>query len=177
MNETAGAALWIALVTIGSVLGSLTFACAAPLAAMGAIAGLKMRYGEGLALVVASWLANQLVGFLVLGYPHTAETFGWGAAMGIAAVIGFAAAAMVARVRVPALIAVVGGFAAAFLAYQVALYAATAVLPAGGGFSWEAILIVLRVNVVAFIALLVAYRAAVALRFLPATPPLGTATA
>jgi len=175
-TDTAAAALWIGLVTIGSVVGSLAFACAAPLAATAAVAGLKMRTGEGLALVAAAWLANQLVGFLVLDYPQSWDSFAWGAAIGIASVIAFAAAALLARMRLPELAAIAAAFAAAFGVYEAALYAATAALPSSSeAFSGAVIVRILEVNAVALIALLLAHRGMVMLRILKPLP-IGTPT-
>jgi hypothetical protein len=85
-------ALWIALIAALTVGGSVAFACAAPLAAIAALAALTMRRVEGVALVVTAWLANQLVGFGILDYPLDVSTFGWGGAIGAAAVGGFLAA-------------------------------------------------------------------------------------
>src|SRR5262249_47157523 len=73
---------WIALIAALTVGGSLAFACAAPLAAIAALASLTMRQVEGIALVVMAWLANQLVGFAIPGYPLDLSTFGWGRALG-----------------------------------------------------------------------------------------------
>lgn len=175
MSKTAAATVWIGLVAAASVLGSLAFACAAPLAAIAALAGLKMRTCEGLALVGAAWLANQLVGYLILGYPQSWDSFGWGAAIGVASLLAFAAAALVARLRAPAIAAVAAGFLAAFAAYEAALFAATAVLPSSeAAFSGAAVLRILEVNAVALVLLLLAHRAAAALglrRPLPLAAP------
>lgn len=166
-GETAAVAVWIALVTIGSVLGSLAFACAAPLAAMAAVAGLKMRAPEGMALVGTAWLANQIVGFLVLGYPHTFETYAWGAVLGLSAFAAYGAAALTTRLRLPSAVAIVAAFLAAFAADQAVLFGATPLLGMSEtGFSSAAVLLIFQVNVVALAALLVAYWAAVQVRLL-----------
>jgi hypothetical protein len=34
---------------------------------------------------VALWLADQIVGYAIHGYPRTPESFAWGAAIGAAA--------------------------------------------------------------------------------------------
>ena len=54
--------LWVALVSTASLVLSFSLACAVPLAAFAALAGLHMRKGAGLALVAAAWLVNQIVG-------------------------------------------------------------------------------------------------------------------
>lgn len=170
-HRFAAVSLWIGLVTVGSVLGSLAFACAAPLAAMATIAGLKMRAGEGLALVGTAWLANQLVGYLVLDYPQTWDSFAWGAAIGVASVVAFAAAVLTTKVRLQEVLAMVIAFAAAFVAYEATLYAATAVLPySAAAYSAAVILRILEVNAVALVALMMAYRAVVMLRLLKPLP-------
>src|SRR6476659_10664861 len=81
-------AVWIALIAALTVGGSLAFACAAPFAAIAALASLTMRRAEGIALVVTAWLANQLAGFGILGYPLYLTTFGCGGAILAASVAG-----------------------------------------------------------------------------------------
>jgi hypothetical protein len=160
-------ALWVALVAGLSVIGSLAFACAAPLAAIAALAGTKMRAGEGAALVVAAWLANQLVGDLLLDYPQTFESFAWGAAIGVAALIGFAAAHAVSRAGVPELVTLAVALGAAFIAYEAVLFAATAVLPSSEeAFSLEIIGRIFAINAIAFVALVLLHRGAIALHVL-----------
>ena len=47
-------------------------------------------------VLVALWLANQIIGYAVLGYPRTANSVMWGLAIGVAAV----ASTMIAQVIV-----------------------------------------------------------------------------
>src|ERR1700722_16951716 len=84
--------LWLALLVAGSVAFTLGFACATPLAAFGAAAALTLPRHQALGLTGAVWLASQIVGFSVLGYPLTADCLAWGAVLGIAAVAGTVAA-------------------------------------------------------------------------------------
>ena len=72
--------LWIALLVVASVVFSLGFACAVPLAAFAAIAALTLSRRDAFALVGAVWLANQIAGFTLLHYPMDPSTFAWGAA-------------------------------------------------------------------------------------------------
>ena len=160
-NETAVAGLWIASIAALSIGGSLAFACAAPLAAIAAFAGTKMKSGEGMTLVAAAWLSNQIVGFGVLGYPMTAETFAWGAALGLATIVAFVAARAVSVSTGTSAAALAGAFVAAFAAYQASLYAAGLVL--GGvheAFSLAVIQHVLAVNVVGFVGFALLHRGA-----------------
>ena len=70
--------LWLALLVAASVAFSLGFACAVPLAAFAAAAALTLSRADALVLILLVWLANQFVGFSVLGYPWTLGTFAWG---------------------------------------------------------------------------------------------------
>jgi hypothetical protein len=166
-ESATASALWMALVAGLSVVGSLAFACAAPLAAIAALAATKMRAGDGVAMVVAAWLANQIVGYAVLGYPQTWDSFAWGAAIGIAAVIAFGAARVAVRPAMPELVSLAVALGAAFVAYEAVLFAATALLPSGDeAFSLAIVGQILAINAVAFAGLVLLHRAAIALQVL-----------
>lgn len=173
MSKAGAASLWIALIAALSVGGSYVFACAAPLAAIGALAAARMDRASGLALVIVAWLANQAVGYGLLNYPQTASSFAWGGAIGLAAVAGFYAARLIPAAGLPRLLALGLAFIAAFAAYELMLYAAGFVLGASdGAFSAEVVGQILAINAVSFAGLLVLHRAATALAWLrPATPP------
>lgn len=163
-SETAGSGLWIALVAGLTVIGSFALACVAPMAAVAALAALTLRRTEGLILVVAAWIVNQAVGFVLLSYPHTPDTYAWGAAIGAASVLGYFAAAAVAPRAKSAIVATLVAFAAAFIVYQVALYAfGVATSYAGDSFSLSVVGEVLGINAVAYAGFLLIHRAAVAL--------------
>lgn len=177
-SGTAGPGTWIALIAGLTVMGSFALACVAPLAAVGALAALTLRRTEGLVLVLAAWLANQAVGFLLLSYPHTLDTYAWGAAIGVAAVLGYLAAAVVApRIR-SSLLATGAAFVAAFAVYQLVLYAfGLATAYAGDSFSLAIVGEVLAINAVAYVGFLVIHRAAVALTLIKPVPHAAPASA
>jgi hypothetical protein len=110
-----------------------------------------------LVLIGINWLANQLIGYGFQHYPQTWDSFAWGAAIGIAALVattvGFGGISLVRRFGFAT--AIVAAFATSFVAYELCLFAATAALPAGGGFTLNVILYVLEVNGLAFAGLLV----------------------
>lgn len=83
---TSASTLWILLLTGASTASTLALGCATPFAALAALAAVHMRRKDGTALVIAAWLASQIVGFGLLGYPHDAQTLGWGATLVVAAV-------------------------------------------------------------------------------------------
>jgi hypothetical protein len=165
-------ALWLALLVAASIAFSLGFACAVPLAAFGASAALIPSRRGAIMLIVAVWLANQVVGYAVLDYPWTANSFAWGAAMGAAAVLATMAARQAARrvagqVRVEA-----ASFAAAFIVYECASLAVAAAL-LGGTEDFAPMIVgrILALNLVAAIGLSVVNRLGARAGFvaLPAT--------
>lgn len=158
-------ALWLALVAAASIAFSLGFACAVPFAAVGAIGALTLDRRDALLLAAAVWLANQLVGFTILGYPWTAGTFGWGVALGVVAVLAALAAQSTARsLNGRGTIAVsVAAFAAAFVLYEGGLFVVAAGLLGGmEHFTAPIVTRVLEINAAAFALLFVLSRFAIA---------------
>jgi hypothetical protein len=155
-TNLASAWIWVGLVAAVSVALSMKLQCAVPFAALGAIAALHLRRGEGLALVGLAWAINQGLGYTVLGYPHDADSYAWGATMGLAAVAGFVTAEL-ARLAIRGqgyAVAAVASLVAAFAGYQAILFAARIWLPATDfAFSAPIVAQIGLVNVVAFAAL------------------------
>jgi K+ transporter len=116
--------LWLSLLVAASVVFSLGLACAVPLAAFGAAAALTLSRRDALGLMAAVWLANEIVGYAVLGYPWTANSFAWGAVLGGVAVLTTEAARHATRRTTRlGLIAAAGlSFLAAFAVYEGALF-------------------------------------------------------
>lgn len=169
-HNAATISLWIALIAALSVGGSYVYACAAPLAAIAALAATRMDRASGLALVIVAWLANQAVGYGLLDYPQTADSFAWGGSIGLAAVAGFYAARRIAAAGLSQLLALGLALLAAFAAYELTLYAAGFVLGASdGAFTAEVVGQILAINAVSFAGLLLLHRAATALAWLRPT--------
>ncbi len=155
--------LWILLLTAASVFVTLGMACATPFAALATLAALHMSRRDGLALIGIAWLADQAVGYGLLGYPRTANSVAWGVILGVGAFAALLAAqALTERLRARRGI-VVGAtaFAGAFVAYQAVLFAATTALASGAeAFSLPIVGWVLRVNLFSLAGLLILYRLA-----------------
>jgi hypothetical protein len=156
--------LWIGLLIGASVLFSWILACATPFAALVAVAATHMRRRDAAVLAGTAWLVNQSIGFGVLHYPHTPEAYGWGLAIGVAAMLALPAA-WAAGARVPrsggAALAV--AFVAAFVTYELVLLAASFALPGGdAAFSWAVIGRILATNLLALVGLLALGRIALA---------------
>ncbi len=150
-------ALWLALLVAASVAFSFGFACAVPFAAFGAVAALTLARRDALLLIVAVWLANQLVGFAFLGYPWTGSTLAWGAALGVVAVLATIAARPMALRRDGrgAAIGALTAFLGAFIVYEGGLFIVAATLLGGTeDFAPAIVLRILEMNVAAFLGLL-----------------------
>ncbi len=157
--------LWIALLTGATLLATGVFACAVPFAALAAIAALDTERNDGLLLVVAVWLANQVYGFTMLGYPHEAQAYAWGVTMGLGAIAAYYAARAAVSALAPksALLAVAVALPVAFAVYEAAIFIGTLSITRGeGAFNSDVIAYVSLVEVVAFGALLIAHRLAAA---------------
>ena len=140
---------------------SLGFACAAPLAAFGALAAMTLSQRDALLLTGAVWLANQLVGFAILDYPWTVSTFAWGIALGIVTALATVAArAMATRVdgRGAAVVSL-AAFTSAFIVYEGGIFVVAATLLGGTeDFAPAIVARILEINAAAFAGLLVLNR-------------------
>jgi hypothetical protein len=75
------------MLVVVSAVGSWEFACITPFVAFAVAAGYALSAQGAVLTVGAIWLANQAVGFAVLGYPWTVDTILWGFAIGVAALL------------------------------------------------------------------------------------------
>jgi len=158
-------ALWVALVSVASVGFSLALACAMPFAAVAALGGTQMSARGAAALTAIAWFANQLVGYFILDYPTTWDSFAWGAIIGIAALLAVVAVSVLSQWLRLQWAALAVGFLLAFALYEVTLYAATAFLPSGDeAFSFAVVADIFWTNVAAFVALYLVHRLALAMR-------------
>jgi hypothetical protein len=140
---------WIGVLVTANLLFSWAFACVAPFAAFAAAAALTLARRDALLLIVAVWLANQAVGFALLGYPADAVSLAWGAWLGVAAVAAMLVAQFcVARLGdMPGLVRAGAVLVAAFVANQVVLVAATPLLGGIASFTPDVVGQVFALNV------------------------------
>jgi hypothetical protein len=147
------------LLTAACALASLAFACATPFAAFAALAAATLPLSSALSVVFAAWIVNQAIGFGVLGYPTTLNTFLWGGAIGAAALIATIASCL-ALPRLPAIcrpIELALTLLAAYVAYEVILFAFTPVLGGAGAFTVAIVTRIGLLNTVWMIGLAAAY--------------------
>jgi hypothetical protein len=150
--------LWLGLLVGASMIFSLGLACAVPLAAFAAAAALSLSRRDALLLVILVWLANQLVGFTFLDYPWTANTFAWGVALGIVAILATLAGQWIAKrsVQTVRLVRFAATFLVAFVVYEAALFVISATLLGGTEIYTVAIQgRIFAINAAAFVGLLV----------------------
>jgi hypothetical protein len=126
-----------ALLTVSCALASFAFACATPFAAFAVVASVILPMPSALLVVGAAWIVNQSIGFGALGYPHNTNTFLWGFAIGLAALLATvsAKAALRAWPRAKTAIALTAAAIAAYASYEVVLFAFTPVLGGSGAFT------------------------------------------
>ncbi len=160
-----GHEFWLALLVAASAAFSFVFACATPFAAFGAAAALTLSRRDALRLTVAVWLANQVLGYAVLQYPWTANSFAWGAVLGAAAILTTVAARGVA-LRLAGRsdgVRALATLLAAFMVYEGVLFAvAMAWLSGTESFTLPIVGRSFAVNVVALIGLYALHRVGVA---------------
>lgn len=152
--------LWIALLVLASVVFSLGFACAVPLAAFAAIAALTLSRRDAFALVGAVWLANQIAGFAIHHYPLEPSTFAWGAALGAVALAATLTAQWVKH-RLPQTsgAVAVAAFLATFAVYEGSLFMISLFVGSGvSNFTPSILRRILAINFAAFAALYLIHR-------------------
>jgi hypothetical protein len=152
--------LWLALFVAASAAFTFVFACATPFAALSAAAALTMSRRDAVRLTVAVWLANQVLGYAVLKYPWSADSFAWGAVLGAAAILttvtARAAALRLAGCRYGVL--ALATLLAAFMVYEGVLFAvAIAWLGGTESFTLPIVSRIFSVNAVALLGLYALY--------------------
>lgn len=114
--------IWAGVLATSSVLGSLALACMFPFAAIATLLAATLPFRKAMAWMGAAWFTNQLVGYLLLGYPQTANSFGHGLAIGVTALATLWVAKKVFDLRGDrSLITAALAFAAAFVAFEALL--------------------------------------------------------
>jgi len=89
LSETTSQArlIWMVILTMAAISASLALSCVTPFAALAVALGGTVGLRASLRVITIVWLANQFVGFVFFHFPLTANTFLWGFAIGIAALL------------------------------------------------------------------------------------------
>ncbi len=114
--------VWAGILATTSVGGSLALACMFPFAAIATLLAATLPLRKAIFWMGGAWLGNQLVGYLILGYPQTANSFGHGAAIGLTALATLCIAHIVMEKRGDrSRMTLIFAYLAAFTAYQALL--------------------------------------------------------
>lgn len=156
---------WLAFLALAVSALSFVFACATPFTAFGVLAAMTLSRTDAIRITVALWMANQAIGYGVLEYPRTVNSFSWGLAIGGAAVLSTIVARLIisrlqtARGLTQAVVALGGTFAV----YEATLFT-VAVAGLGGTGSFAAPIVgrILVINAAALAGLYALYRIGVA---------------
>ncbi|MGB8180944.1 MAG: hypothetical protein WCF13_01095 [Stellaceae bacterium] len=154
--------LWPALLAVAAIGGSWALACVTPFIAFAVILAESESRTTALVTVGLIWVANQIVGVMLLGYPLDVHSIGWGVAIGVAALLATAAASAVTRTGLQRGLRLIVAFAAAFAVYETALALVAAATGELGHFA-PATVAQLAALDVAWLAALVVLREALAL--------------
>ena len=163
--------IWLILLLLSSLVFTLGFACAAPLAAFGAIAAVAFSRRDALILCGAVWLVNQVVGYTILRYPWSVTSVSWGLIFGGATIIASLSSRWIYRhSKTPYLFRLIAAFIAAFAVFEVSLYAvALFVLGEVQDFTADIVIRILAINAGAFVGLLALNWLAVTVSFFSVT--------
>lgn len=114
--------IWAGILATTSVGGSLLLACMFPFAAIATLLAATLPLRKAMMWMGAAWFGNQLVGYLILGYPQTVNSFSHGAAMGVTALATLWIAHKIFELRGDQSIpTILGAYAGAFVGYQALL--------------------------------------------------------
>ena len=121
---------WMMILTMAAIGATLTLSCVTPFAALAVALAGTVGLRASLCIVTVVWLANQIVGFVLFHFPHTANTFLWGIAIGGAALVTTIVASVVMKYAAssPAPLRLGVAVALGFGVYEMALAAAAVLL-------------------------------------------------
>ena len=117
--------VWACILLAAGCASNSFLTCGGALVAFAVVGVATLGFRRGSLVALGIWLESQILGFAVLGYPHTSMTFAWGAVLGLGTLAAAAIAnASASRGRII-------GFALAFGGYEL-LIAAFAKMSASG---------------------------------------------
>ena len=161
--------IWLILLLLSSLVFTLGFSCATPLAAFGAIAAVAFSRRDALILCGAVWFVNQVVGYTILRYPWSVNSVSWGLVLGGVTIIATLSSGWIYRhSKTPYLLRLVVAFITAFAVFEVALFA-VALFVLGGvqDFAADIVVRILAINGGTFVGLLVLHWLAVTVGLIP----------
>jgi hypothetical protein len=89
--------IWTLILALAAIGVTFTLSCVTPFAALAVALAGTVGLRASLRIVIVVWFANQVIGFGFFHFPHTPNTFLWGAAIGGAAIATTVAASLVMK--------------------------------------------------------------------------------
>ena len=157
---------WGGVLTTVTVVSTLLVACGTPFVALATLGALFLPRRDAVVLIAVNWLANQVIGFAFLHYPHTLECYRGGLDIGFAAMLCAFAALLANKVlgKAAPVLKALGSFAVAFVTYEGLLYAISPHANAAD-FAPPIVGYIFLVNSIAFVGLLLIKALAAVLGF------------
>lgn len=152
--SSSGENIWAGVLASASVGGSLLLACMFPFAAIATLLAATLSFRKAMLWMGGAWLANQLVGYLVLGYPQTTNSFGHGLAIGVTAIVTLWVANTIFKWRGDrSVLSSIFAFSGAFVAYEALLLLAALFLGGVQNFVPSIVWMIFQNDVLWFIGL------------------------
>jgi hypothetical protein len=148
---------WMIILTIAVVGATFALSCVTPFAALAVALAGTVGLRASLRVVTVVWIANQVIGFVFFHFPLTTNTFLWGFAIGIAALVTTAIAAVAVKylASAPPPLRLGVALLVSFASYEITLLVSAVFL---GGFETFAPSIVARlawINAASLVAMVV----------------------
>ena len=122
--------IWLLILALATVWATVALSCVTPFAALAVALVGTVGLRSSVRVVIAVWLANQVIGFGLFHFPPTLDTFLMGMAIGGAALAGTIAAwAVLNRMQSRTVLLRLGvALVVSFATYELALLAAVVFL-------------------------------------------------
>jgi hypothetical protein len=167
LSETTSRArlIWMVILTIAAISTSLALSCVTPFAALAVALGGTVGLRTSLRVMAIVWFANQFVGFAFFHFPLTANTFLWGFAIGIAALLTMIVGAITIKYLSYSMAAVRLSVAllASFVVYEMTLLMAAVFLGGFGTFRPSIVAELAWINALSLLGMIVLNELAAAL--------------
>ena len=152
----AASIVWLVILTVVSVGGSLVISCVTPFAALAVALAGTVRLRVALRAMIAIWLTNQFIGFVFLHFPRTPDTVLSGLAIGAATLLStlVAASTLQAAASLPTLARLGLALLLAFGGYEASLFVSALFLGGVETFSPAIIAQIGFVNLLWFVGLI-----------------------
>jgi len=122
-EQGAPRAPWPAALAFAAIGGTLASSCMMPFVALAVVTAATMTRARAVATIAGAFIANQFLGFFILGYPWTFYSLSWGLAQGAAALLALGVARSSLRpVPAAAVPRLLLAFLPSFAAYELSLF-------------------------------------------------------